>query len=248
MQKNWEFVLKYQQTLIFNNMNEFDNFDLGLTFNNFDPDKIQVEETINCVFVIDVSPSVGRYIDDLNNAFNDFTQTMQASHVHDRLFVSIVEFDEDVRVRSGFQPIIGVPVTTFVPQGRGTALYDAVMSGIKNAIEYRTNLEDSGINVKTLVFVITDGEDNSSVGGDVAAQKVKSSLEAIKDNEANAFSFTTILFGVGTQARFEDAQLKMGIEHLAKVGDTGKEIKKMISFISSSISKSASGNNPVVTF
>jgi uncharacterized protein YegL len=224
-------------------MNEFDNFDLGLTFNNFDPDKIQVEETINCVFVIDVSPSVGRYIDDLNNAFNDFTQTMQASHVHDRLFVSIVEFDEDVRVRSGFQPIIGVPVTTFVPQGRGTALYDAVISGIENAIEYRENLENSGINVKTLVFVITDGEDNSSATN--AAQKVKSSLKAIKDNEVNAFSFTTILFGVGTQAHFENAQIEMGIEHLAKVGDTGKEIKKMISFISSSISKSASGNNPI---
>jgi len=235
--------LKYQPTLNYNIM-EFDNFDLGLNFNNFDPDKIQVEETINCVFVIDVSPSIGRYSDDLNNAFNDFVQTMQASHIHDRLFVSIVEFDEDVRVRSGFQPIIGVPVTSFVPQGRGTALYDAVNSGIKNSIEYRTNLEDSGINVKTLVFIITDGEDNASASN--SAQKVKLSLESIKDNEANAFSFTTILFGVGNQVFFENAQREMGIEHLAKVGDTGTEIRKMISFISSSISKSASGNNPIV--
>lgn len=122
-------------------MNEFDSFDLNLNFNNFDPDQIQVEETINCVFVIDVSPSIGRYVGDLNNAFNDFVQTMQQSHVHDRLFVSIVEFDENVRVRSGFQPIIGVPVTNFVPQGSGTALYDAVLAGIKNAVDYRTNLE-----------------------------------------------------------------------------------------------------------
>ena len=228
-------------------MDNFDNFDLGLNFNNFDPDDIQVEETINCVFVVDVSPSIGRYVSDLNNAFNDFVQTMQQSHVHDRLFVSIVEFDEDVRVRSGFQPIICVPVTTFVPQGRGTALYDAVNSGIKNAIDYRQNLENTGINVKTLVFVITDGEDNSSASN--AAEKVKLSLESIKDNEANAFSFTTILFGVGQAANFEYAQKEMGIEHLAKVGNTGSEIKKMISFISSSISKSASGNNPMsVTF
>lgn len=227
-------------------MNEFDNFDLGLSFNNFNPDEIQVEETINCVFVVDVSPSIRRYSSDLNNAFNDFVQTMQQSHVHDRLFVSIVEFDDDVRVRSGFQPIIGVPVTDFVPQGGGTALYDAVLAGIKNATDYRESLETTGINVKTLVFVITDGEDNSSARG--AASKVKSLLDDIKANEANAFSFTTILFGVGNQARFEQAQTSMGIEHLAKVGDTGKEIKKMISFISSSISKSASGNNPVISF
>ena len=43
-------------------MNEFDSFDLNLNFNNFDPDQIQVEETINCVFVVDVSPSIGRYV------------------------------------------------------------------------------------------------------------------------------------------------------------------------------------------
>jgi len=41
----------------------------------------------------------------------------------------------------------------------------------------------------------------------------------------------------------------MGFQHLAKVGNTGKEIKKMINFISSSISKSSSGTNPAdVTF
>ena len=47
-------------------MENFDNFDLGLTFNNFDPEEIQQEETINCVFVVDVSPSTSRYIDELN--------------------------------------------------------------------------------------------------------------------------------------------------------------------------------------
>jgi uncharacterized protein YegL len=228
------------------NSNSFDQFNLGLDFNNFDPDQIQVEETINCVFVVDVSPSIGSYVDDLNNGFNDFVQTMQQSHVHDRLFVSVVEFDENVRVRSGFQPIIGVPVTTFVPQGRGTALFDAVLAGIQNATAYRSNLESTGINVKTLVFIITDGEDNSSNSG--ADDKVNATLQTIKADEANAFSFTTILFGVGNSSSFERAQKRMGIEHLAKVGDTGKEIKKMISFISSSVSKSASGGNPVVNF
>jgi uncharacterized protein YegL len=78
---------------------DFNNFDLDLNFNNFDINDIQVEETINAVMVVDVSPSIGSYVNDLNSAFNDFIQTMQQSHVHDRLFVSIVEFDDSVGVR-----------------------------------------------------------------------------------------------------------------------------------------------------
>lgn len=222
---------------------DFNDLDLSLSFNNFDPDQIQVEETINAVFVVDVSPSITSYVKDLNNAFNDFVQTMQQSHIHDRLFVSVVEFNERVKVRSGFQPIVGVPNTTFTPSGNGTALYDAVAQGIKNAIEYRENLENTGINVKTLIFVITDGYDNASQKNADAA--VKQILTDLATNEASAFSFTSILFGVGNSSSFEAAQKDMGIQLLAKVGNTGSEIKKMINFISSSISKSASGADPL---
>lgn len=225
---------------------DLNDIDIHLDFHNFDPDQIQVEETINAVFVIDVSPSISSYEADLNNAFNDFVQTMQQSHIHDRLFTSIVEFDDMVRVRSGFQPIINVPVTNFRAQGSGTALYDAVAAGIKNAMDYRTSLEQTGINVKTLVFVITDGQDNSS---SVSPKAIKATLDGILASEANAFSFTTILFGVGPQSYFQSAKDQMGFQHMAVVGNTGKEIKKMISFISSSISKSSSGANPAdVTF
>ena len=222
------------------------DLDLHLSFNNFDPEDIQVEETINAVFVVDVSPSIGSYVNDLNAAFNDFVQTMQQSHIHDRLFVSIVDFCERVAVRSGFQPIANVPVTNFVPQGSGTALYAGTAMGIKNAMEYRTTLEQTGINVKTLIFVITDGQDNSSR---TSPSAIKSTLDSILATEANAFSFTTIMFGVGPERYFKEAKEDMGFQHLAVVGNTGKEIKKMISFISSSISKSSSGANPAdVTF
>ena len=82
-----------------------------------------------------------------------------------------------------------------------------------------------------------------------AADAVKTTLDDIAKNEASAFSFTSILFGVGDDSSFERAQKLMGIQHLAKVGNTGAEIRKMINFISSSISKSSSGANPLdVTF
>lgn len=231
----------------------FEDIDLNLNFHNYNPEDIQVEETINCVFIVDESPSIRSYVKDLNFAFNDFVQTMQQSHVHDRLFVSIVTFDENVRVKSGFQPIIGVPNTQFIPQGMGTALYNAVEIGLKNAIEYRENLENTGINVKTLIFVITDGEDNSSnfgndtslAGRERKAAAIKQILDDMAAKESSAFSFTSILFGVGSSNSFERAKNLMGIQHLAKVGQSGAEIRKMINFISSSISKSSSGTNPI---
>lgn len=225
-----------------------DNFNLpnfNIDFGNFDPLEITSDETINAVLIVDVSPSVGSYVDELNNAFKEFLGEMQRSHVAEKLMVSIIEFNDQITVRTGFQPINSIDLNKmkFTPCGYGTALYDAVLYGITNAVDYRTNLENSGVNCKTLIFTITDGEDNSSKN---SAAVVKSGLDTILKEEQNAFNFETILFGVGNDSSFEAAQKDMGIEHLAKIGNSGKEIRKMIGFISASISQSSSANNPIV--
>jgi uncharacterized protein YegL len=223
-------------------IDNFNDIDFSLNFGNFNPADVQVDETINAVFVVDVSPSIGSYVNELNHAFNDFVQTMQKSHVADQLMVSIIEFDHKVEIRSGFQPIIQVPTISFVPRGNGTALYDGTMKGLEIAIDYRQNLEMSGITAKTLVFVITDGEDNSSK---IPAKEVKQEIENILSEEQNAFSFTSVLFGVGNATSFGRAQKNMGIQLLAQVGTSGAEIRKMIGFISQSIASTA-GNRAVV--
>ena len=162
----------------------------GLTFDNFDPNKVQTEETINCVFVVDVSPSVRDYEDELNNGFNEFVQRMQKSHVADRLFISTIEFNETSKKKTGFQPIVNVPHTTFKACGMGTALYDATKEGLKNAFDWRKSLEDSGIVAKTLVFIITDGADNSSR---TAPSEVKNIIDDFLKNEKNSAIFNQYL-------------------------------------------------------
>lgn len=222
------------------------DLDFNLDFANFNPEEIEVDETINAVFVVDTSYSVSTYINDLNTAFNDFTESMQKSHVADKLFVSIIEFDKKVRVSSGFRSVGSIPVMDFSKNlGGWTSLYDAVFTGLKNSLDYRENLENSGVETKTLLFVITDGEDNSSKN---PASKVKQIITKLKKDEKSAFSFTSVLFGVGDQANFEKAQLDMGIEHLAKIGTSGDEIKKMIGFISQSISSVSAGKSLTPVF
>lgn len=222
-------------------MEELQN-SFGLNFNNFDADNIQTDETINCVFVIDKSGSIYNYVNDMNNALNDFVQTMQKSHVADKLLVSTIEFSNNVNVVSGFQPIMNVKDFNIQPGGI-TALYDAVKAGIENAINYRNQLQNSGLTAKTLVFIITDGEDNASI---TKPDEIKDMLGNIYKDEANAFSFTIIMFGVGDEGNFDSAREKMGIPKnlMAKVGTSGAEIRKMINFISSSVSSSASGAIP----
>ena len=221
---------------------DYGDINFALDFGNFNPDEIETDETINAVFIIDTSYSIQMYVNELNSAFNEFTETMQKSHIAEKLFVSIIEFNYEPEVVSGFQPITAIPQMDFSKKiGGATSLYDAVQTGLQNAIDYRENLENSGVECKTLVFVITDGEDNNSSN---PPRIVKKMIEKLKSDERSAFSFTSILFGVGNQANFKKAQKAMGIEHLAKVGTSGTDMKKMIGFISQSISSVSAGQAP----
>ena len=47
----------------------FGDINFNLDFGNFNPEEIAVDETINAVFVVDVSYSVNSYVKDLNTAF-----------------------------------------------------------------------------------------------------------------------------------------------------------------------------------
>lgn len=232
--------------IIFENDN-FVDVDFNFDFGNFNPDDIQVDETINAVFVVDTSYSVESYIHELNFAFNDFVEAMQKSHIADKLFVSIIEFDAKVKVKTGFQPIANVSKMDFSKNlGGATSLYDATFQGLESAINYRKILENSGVETKTLLFVITDGEDNNSQNPPHLIKKI---IDDLKKEERSAFSFTSILFGVGNSSSFDKARKEMGIEHLAKIGTSGHDIKKMIGFISQSISSMSSGKaGPTIDF
>ena len=215
------------------------DINFNLDFSNFNPDDIELDETINAVFIIDTSYSVMDYVQELNYAFNDFTESMQKSHIAEKLFVSVIEFNYKPEVVSGFRPVTSIPQMDFSKRiGGATALYDAVHLGITNAVDYRENLENSGVETKTMIFVITDGEDNNSKK---SAYQVKKLLNKIRSDERSAFSFTTILFGVGHDADFKKAKDAMDFEHLAQIGTSGDEIKKMIGFISQSISSTSAG-------
>jgi uncharacterized protein YegL len=221
--------------------NDVDTYDYA---DNYDPNKVEVEEVINAVFAIDVSGSIGSCVKDLNNALNEFTERMQKSHAKDKLFVSRVDFNSVVEVAHGFKPIselqhVDLSNKVNGPYNGSTKLYEGVKTALKNALDYRASLEQGGINVKTLLFIITDGDDNDSPSS--SASDVKNMIAELQREERNIFSFESIIFGVGSSGSFEEAQREMNIHHLAKVGTTADEIRKMINFISSSVTSVSTG-------
>jgi uncharacterized protein YegL len=223
------------------------NVDYDFNFGNFNPENVEVEETINAVFVIDKSGSIASYVNELNKQFNEFVSEFQKSHHASKLFVSIVEFNDQVNVRSGFQPIENVPVIDFSKDVRGmTALYDGTKVGLENALNYREGLENAGVNCKTLLFVITDGEDNASR---CRPSEVQSIITKLMTDERNYASFDAILFGIGggMDNYFNQAAAEMGIQKVAVMSNSAKDIKKMINIISSSVSSSASGGNAAIS-
>lgn len=217
----------------------------GYGFNNFDPSTVQEEDVILGVIAMDESPSIISFEPQLNEAFKGFGEEMQKSHVANKFMLKLVVFADTATSKTGFQPVGLMDMSSFVFRGRdnATALVDAAYLSLESAMDYRKQLEATGVNVKVLIFVVTDGQENSSKRN---ASDVKKYIDDLMKEERNVLSIETILFGIGDPASFTKSQQDMGFKHLAVVGNSAKEIRKMIGFISASVSRSSAGQQ--VTF
>ncbi len=221
-------------------MENFQNFNSA----NFDPNSLanQTSTAIMCVVVTDVSPSISSYVDAMNTASRDvFMQELKNSHRKNDILIKNVTFCENVEHKSGFLPIVNLQddYLDVVPQGRGTALYQAVDEALTHAISYREDLEAQGIEVRTTIFIITDGEDNSSSLN--SAKNVKDHVASLRSNEAWASTFTINMLGVGKESIFRSACLDMGLNPdkcLSTIGSTAKEIRAQMGVVSQSVSSS----------
>jgi uncharacterized protein YegL len=222
-------------------MEEIEDFsgNFGVNFTNFDPNNLVTDEVIGITVVIDKSGSVYNYVDDMNDALNDFLHTMQKSHHSSKMMVQVVEYDDKVNVVNGYQPILDVKDFNVLPNGL-TSLYDGVYVALKNSMEYKEKLEQQGISFKNLIFNISDGEDNNS---SKTAADIKKFVENIYANESNYGDVSIIFFGVGNSATFNKIAADMGIKLVTTVGTTGAELRKMVSIISSSVSSTSSGGS-----
>lgn len=221
-------------------MEGFQNFNVG----NFDPNTLanQTSDVIQFVVVLDKSGSVDSFKDVMNTALRDvFMVELKSSHRKNDIVVKCIEFNNKVDHKSGFMPILNLSddyLELKNPQGT-TALYDAVLQALEHVQQYRDDLEDQGVNVRTCVFICTDGCDNAS--SIQSAPKIRQIVEDLRKKEIGS-SFTINVLGVGLESEFRAACVEMGLNPdkcLSTVGATAKEIRAQMGVVSQSVSSSS---------
>lgn len=115
--------------------------------------------------IIDRSSSMAPFSAELITAYNDdYLAAMRDSTEAEDILVSTILFNHEVELFHGYVGLPDAPPLTrrvFSPSGT-TALYDAVAGGLTNMVLYAQQLRASGIMVRCLVIVYSDGEDNQS--------------------------------------------------------------------------------------
>lgn len=217
----------------------YDAFDSG----NFDPDDILNSTSSVTLFTIvfDRSGSVSSFLKEMNDAMRElFMNVFKNSHKAQEIMIKLITFDDQVEHKSGFRPILSLPDDyLLVPNTGGTtALYQATLEAFEHMEQYRKDLEDQGADVRSNIFIITDGGDNASP---YAAPKVKAHVNALRRNEAWINSFTVTVLGVGSRSEFEGACIEMGLDHtkcLVTTGTAAKDIRNVMGIVSQSVSSS----------
>ena len=210
------------------------------TLNNFDPDNIMSSEVVLITLVIDKSYSVATFGSELKKCLTDYINEMKNSHHASKILVQTILFGEKVEIENGYRPISEIQDFNFKINGSGTALYDGVLVAMTNSLDYQNSLRDSGLDCKNIVFVITDGCDNSSSH---RPDEVKKLHEKLMTEEINMGSFSSILVGVGksNESYFTEAKEDMGILNIKTITDSAKDIRSVIGMLSASTSSVAGG-------
>jgi len=182
------------------------------------------------------------FLPDIENCIKNIVGSCERSPRADNLMLRLTRFDHSVEEVHGFKPLpecnrddyIGV-----MRAGGSTALYDATHNAIESAAQYGKSLSQHDFDVNAIVFIITDGEDNSSA---MTANGVKKSIQNVI-REENLESLLTVLVGVNVQQRSLSFALKKystdaGLDSYIELENADEaSLAKLANFVSRSISR-----------
>jgi uncharacterized protein YegL len=120
-----------------------------------------MKKPVDIVCVLDRSGSMTSIKEETIAGFNKFVSEQKENSIDARF--TLVQFDNEYELVYNQLPINEVPKMTkdtFVPRGV-TALLDAIGKTIKDTRKYQK--QDTKTEYKTILVIITDGEENASV-------------------------------------------------------------------------------------
>lgn len=155
--------------------------------------QLTTNEVTLAMNILDMSGSMAAHAPNLIRAYNEeYLNALESSMAADDILVSTLVFSNQVRTLHGYLPLEDVPRLTrktYDPD-YSTALYDAIASGMTNMILYAQQLRATGVSVRGILMVYTDGEDNASRQ---RAQDIKKAAADLLKQEV----YTLALVGFG---------------------------------------------------
>jgi hypothetical protein len=175
--------------------------------------QLTTNEVTLAMNIIDMSGSMSSHAANLIRAYNnDYLAAMTLSAAADDILVSTILFDSHVNTLHGYLPLDDAPRLNdknYTPDST-TALYDAIAAGMTNMVLYAQQLRQSGVAVRGLVMVYSDGEDNASKQ---QAQDVRRAAEDLLKQEIYTLVF--VGFGFKKQMGFVGSNGRSPVQQLA---------------------------------
>jgi len=197
--------------------------------------------------ILDVTGSVREFADALLKMAQSVVKACKKNARSENLLLRYIIFNQSVVEVHGFLPMSSINEDNYDslnPFG-GTALFDAVFSGIGATLKMGESLSLKDFDVNAAVYIVTDGDDNSSTS---TPSMIKDQINKALTGE-DIESLTTILIGIfdensSNKQYFSDKldtfHKDAGLSQYIFAGDaTPSNLAKLGNLISESISSTS---------
>ena len=200
-----------------------------------------------CTICVDESSSVSGFKDEMIACIKEVVKACKFSPRSDYLLIRLVAFNGTMREVHGFKQLIDCDVDDYnrsINPCGCTALFETASNAITATNDYGKQLADADFEANAIVFIITDGDDNSS--GSITASDVGNALNLAMRDEALE-SIVSILIGVGVGSYqgigdyLDNFKNDAGLSQYVEIKDANdKSLAKLADFISKSVSSQSS--------
>jgi hypothetical protein len=204
-------------------------------------EKLGAAEYTLVTIVTDVSGSVAAFVHEMEEALGEITKACRFSPRADNLLLRLVAFSNRLEELHGFKLLEQCRPDDYrgiLRAGGATALYDSAENAIAATDGYARQLAGAGFSVNAILFVITDGMDNTSTRG---VRHVREALSSAVTSEA-VQSLLSVLIGVNVQDQnvggyLRDFKAAAGFSQYIELGQANAALlARLADFVSRSIS------------
>lgn len=214
----------------------------NFTFSGARIENLGATEYTLVTIAVDETGTVSGFEKELRECLVAAVESCKRSPRSDNLLLRVITFSTrypmGVNEIHGFKPLADIDTSLYpnLNPGGGTPLCDACYSSVGAMNAYGKQLSDDDFGVNAIAFIITDGDENSSVA---TVKMVQDELKVAVSGE-KVESMVSVLIGVNAQyykAKLDTFKSDAGITQYIDAGDATKaRLAKLAQFVSQSVS------------